>query len=131
MFFKSLLSSGVNVVEALKITEDVVKNSYFKKVLEKARGSIQKGNPLSVPFAEDSKIYPIFFAEMVSAGEETGNLAKMLSDVGTFYESEVDQKTKDFSTIIEPLIMIVIGSAVGFFAYAMLTPMYTMMGSIS
>lgn len=127
----SLLSSGVNVVEAIQITEDVVQNFYFKRVLEKARESIQKGTPLSAPFAENNKIYPIFFAEMVAAGEETGNLAKMLADVGTFYENEVDQKTKDFSTIIEPLIMIVIGSAVGFFAYAMLTPMYTMMGSIS
>jgi type IV pilus assembly protein PilC len=127
----SLLSSGVNVVEALQITEDVVQNVYFKETLNKAREAIQKGTPLSAPFAENEKIYPAFFAEMVSAGEETGNLAKMLSDVGVFYENEMDQKTKDFSTIIEPLIMIVIGAVVGFFVYAMLTPMYTMMGAIS
>lgn len=127
----SLLSSGVNVVEALKITEDVVQNVYFKEVLEKACEAIQKGALLSTTFSENEKIYPVFFVEMVSAGEETGNLSKMLLEVGIFYENEVDQKTKDFSTIIEPLIMIVIGGAVGFFAYAMLTPMYTMMGAIS
>lgn len=127
----SLLASGVNVVEAIGITIDVVQNSYFKDVLGKAREAIQKGSPLSTPFSENEKIYPPFFGEMVAAGEETGNLSAMLSDVGTFYENEVDEMTKNFSTIIEPLIMIVIGGAVGFFAYAMLTPMYTMMGSIS
>jgi type IV pilus assembly protein PilC len=126
----SLLSSGVNVVEAINITSEVVQNVHFKDVLYKARDAIQKGATLSSVFAENTKIYPPFFAEMVSAGEETGNLSKMLLDVGIFYENEVDQKTKDFSTIIEPLIMVVIGGAVGFFAIAMLTPMYSMMGSI-
>ncbi|HEY9584614.1 MAG TPA: type II secretion system F family protein [Candidatus Paceibacterota bacterium] len=127
----SLLASGVNVVEALQITNDVVQNYYFKEVLRKAKESIQKGSPLSTPFSENDQIYPAFFGEMVAAGEETGNLSSMLSDVATFYENEVDEMTKNFSTIIEPLIMIVIGGAVGFFAYAMLTPMYSMMGAIS
>lgn len=126
----SLLASGVNVVEAINITSEVVQNVHFKEVLYKARDAIQKGATLSSVFSENIKIYPPFFSEMVSAGEETGNLSKMLLDVGVFYENEVDQKTKDFSTIIEPLIMIVIGAAVGFFALAMLTPMYSMMGSI-
>jgi len=127
----SLLSSGVNVVEAIGITMDVVQNSYFRDVLGKAREAIQKGSPLSTPFSENEKIYPAFFGEMVAAGEETGNISAMLGDVGTFYENEVDEKTKNLSTIIEPIIMIVIGSAVGFFAYAMLTPMYSLMGAIS
>lgn len=127
----SLLASGVNVIEAIGITMDVVQNYYFKNVLAKARDAIQKGSPLAAPFSENEKIYPAFFGEMVAAGEETGNLSSMLSDVGTFYENEVDEMTKNFSTIVEPLIMIVIGGAVGFFAYAMLTPMYTMMGAIS
>ncbi len=126
----SLLASGVNVIDSLNIAKDVVQNVYFKGVLEKASQAIQKGEPLSSPFLESEKIYPPFFAEMVAAGEETGNLSEMLSEVGVFYENEVEQKTKDFSTIIEPIIMIVIGSAVGFFALAMLTPMYSMMGSI-
>jgi type IV pilus assembly protein PilC len=125
----SLLVSGVNVIEAISITAEVVQNFYFRDVLEKARDVIQKGQPLSAAFSEAS-VYPPFFTEMVAAGEETGNISAMLGDVATFYENEVDQKTKDFSTIIEPLIMVFIGGAVGFFAYAMLTPMYSMMSAI-
>lgn len=125
----SLLVSGVNVIEAISITAEVVQNSYFREVLVKATDTIQKGSPLSACFDEKS-VYPPFFTEMIAAGEETGNLSAMLGDVATFYENEVDQKTKDFSTIIEPLIMVFIGGAVGFFAYAMLTPMYAMMGTI-
>ncbi|MBI2474555.1 MAG: type II secretion system F family protein [Candidatus Taylorbacteria bacterium] len=125
----SMLVSGVDVIEAISITSDVVQNSYFKEVLDKAKETIQKGSPLSTTFAEGT-VYPPFFTEMVAAGEETGNMSAMLGDVATFYENEVDQKTKDFSTIIEPLIMVFIGGAVGFFAYAMLTPMYSMMSAI-
>jgi type IV pilus assembly protein PilC len=122
----SLLSSGVNMVGALEITGDVVQNTYFKRALIKAKENIQKGSTLSSCFSEKGSVYPAFFSEMISAGEETGNLSSMLSDVSEFYEKEVDEKTKDFSAIIEPVIMIMVGVAVGFFALAMLSPMYSM-----
>lgn len=122
----SLLSSGVNVVGVLEITSDVVQNIYFKKSLLEAKENIQKGLSLSACFSEKGSVYPPFFTEMISAGEETGNLSSMLSDVSEFYEKEVDEKTKDFSAIIEPVIMIFVGGAVGFFALAMLSPMYSM-----
>ncbi len=127
----SLLSSGVNVVGALEITADVVQNLYFKDALYKAKENIQKGATLSSCFSEKGSVYPAFFSEMISAGEETGNLSSMLGDVSEFYEKEVDEKTKDFSSIIEPVIMIVVGAAVGFFAMAMLSPMYSMGDAIN
>lgn len=125
----SLLSSGVDVVLALGITGEVVQNFYYRKVLKKAAENIQKGVPLSAAFVENEKLYPAFFGEMISAGEETGNISGMLKDVGIFYENEIDQKTKDFSSVIEPLIMIVLGAAVGFFALAMISPLYSMTSS--
>ncbi len=126
----SLLASGVGMLEAIKITEDVLQNSYFKEVMQTAAEQAQKGIPLSAVFVEHSKVYPELVADMVEVGEETGKLAEMLLNVAVFYENEVDDATKNMSTIIEPLLMLLIGGAVGFFAISMISPMYSVMNNI-
>ena len=126
----SLLSSGVSYTEAISITRDVVQNGYFKNVLTDAMSTVEKGGTLSSIFVKNIKLCPVFVAEMTVVGEETGRLPSMLMEVAIFYEESVDQKTKNMSTIIEPILMVVIGLAVGFFALAVIKPIYSLTDSI-
>lgn len=126
----SLLTSGVDMVEAVRITKDVVQNVHYKEVLNKAEDIITKGDPISKIFTENTKLYPIFLGEMMSVGEETGKMGEMLMGVAVFYEDDVEQKTKDMSTVIEPFLMVIIGAVVGFFAVAMISPMYSLVNVI-
>lgn len=126
----SLLSSGVDVSHALTITEDVLQNVHYKELIRNAITSIEKGIPMSVSFKANTNLYPVMVGEMIEVGEETGNLSQMLMDIANFYEGEVDNKTKNLSTIIEPVLMIFIGVAVGFFAVGMMKPMYSVMDNI-
>jgi len=125
----SLLSSGVDIVDAINITEDVVQNSYYKEVLVKAAESIQKGNALSKTFGENERLYPILVGEMIEVGEETGKLSTMLFNLAVFYEDEVENATKNMASIIEPFLMVFIGIVVGFFAVSMISPMYSLTGA--
>lgn len=122
----SLLSSGVDIVIAIGVTKEVIQNSFYKEILDEIEKAIQKGEQISEIFLAHDNLYPLFVGEMVSVGEETGKIGDMLLGVAEFYEEEVDQKTKDLSSIIEPLLMIVIGAAVGVFAISMLAPTYSL-----
>jgi type IV pilus assembly protein PilC len=126
----SLLTSGVSMVQAISITREVVQNSFFKDVLGRAEESIQKGEPFSKAFMANEDLYPPLVGEMIAVGEETGDLAGMLENLANFYEEEVSRKTKDMSTIIEPFLMLLIGGAVGFFAVAMVSPIYKLSDAI-
>lgn len=126
----SLLISGVSLTRAVEITEDVVQNIYYKKVLREAKMAVEKGFPFSKVFEANSDLYPVMMAEMIQVGEETGKLSDMLIQISSFYEEEVENKTKNLSTIIEPLLMIIIGAGVGFFAISMISPLYSILGSI-
>ncbi|HET8574977.1 MAG TPA: type II secretion system F family protein [Candidatus Paceibacterota bacterium] len=128
--FSSLLASGVEVIEALKITRQVVPNVYFRKVIDEAIICVEKGEPIHQAFAEHDNLFPLLVGEMMEVGEETGQLIKMLERLAIFYEGEVEIATKDMSTIIEPILMLVIASAVGFFAVSMITPIYSLSNSI-
>jgi len=121
----SLLNSGVDVIQAIGITGEVVQNVYYKKVLAEAQLRVEKGTPLSEIFVERTDLYPILVGEMILVGEETGQISGMLGELAIFYETEVERKTKDLSTIIEPIMMVVIGVVVGFFALAMISPIYS------
>lgn len=126
----SLLSSGVGMVSAVAITRDVIQNSYYKEVLKQIEERIQKGSPMATVLAEYEHLYPILMGEMIAVGEETGKLSDMLLEVAKYYESEVSDKTKNMSTIIEPFLMVIVGGAVGFFAISMISPIYSLSNSI-
>lgn len=126
----SLMGAGVDITRSIEITKDVVQNVHYKKVLDEALGAVQKGVPISETIKKYPKLYPVMVGEMAEVGEETGELSKMFLDIAEFYEAEVEAKTKDLSTIIEPVLMLVIGAAVGFFAVSMLSPLYSIMDSI-
>ena len=126
----SLLSSGVDMLSALEIVGDVLQNSYFKEVARAAALSVGQGEPLSAAFVRREDLYPAFVGEMMAVGEETGQTNEMLKRLALFYEDEVDRKTKDMSTVIEPFLMVVIGAGVGFFAISMISPIYSLSQNI-
>lgn len=126
----SLLSSGVEMLTAIAIAREVVGENVFGDVLGEAEESVRKGEALSATFMNHTKLYPVFVGDMIAVGEETGKVADMLSQVAQYYETDVEDRTKDLSTIIEPLLMLFIGGFVGVFAIAMIAPIYSLSSSI-
>jgi type IV pilus assembly protein PilC len=122
----ALLSSGVPVLDALSITKEVVHAKEYADVVGEAEMRVRKGEPLSASFSEHARLYPILMSEMLLVGEETGKVADMLKQVAEFYEEDVAEKTKNLSTIIEPILILFIGVFVGVFAVSMIAPIYSL-----
>jgi type IV pilus assembly protein PilC len=125
--YSSLLRSGVPVIESLKIISETLTNRYYQEAFKNIGIGVQKGNPLHEGLAMYPKLFPVLIIQMMEVGEETGKTVDVLGDIARFYEEEIDQLTKNLSSIIEPVLMVVIGSAVGFFAISMIMPMYSIM----
>ncbi len=128
--YSSLLRSGVSVVESLKILSRTLTNYYYKAAFKKASENVQKGVSLSKIIYDEKEVFPILVPQMIEVGEETGKTEDVLMKLAEFYENEVSDLTKNLSSIIEPVLMIIIGSAVGFFAISILQPMYSVLENI-
>mgnify|MGYP002346637686 CR=1 FL=1 len=128
--YSSLLKSGINAIDALKIISDTLTNQCYKEALKNSIEEIQKGTPLSKIISQYPRLFPILVPQIIEVGEETGKTETVLLKLAEFYEEEVSTITKNMSSIIEPILMLFIGGAVGFFAVAMLQPMYSMMDNI-
>jgi type IV pilus assembly protein PilC len=128
--YSSLLRSGVSVVESLRIVGRTLSNVYYKEALDRGIAEIQKGNDLSKVIGGHPGLFPVLVTQMIEVGEETGKTEEVLEKLAGFYEEEVSQITKNLSSVIEPVLMLVIGGAVGFFAVAMLQPMYSVLENI-
>ena len=126
----SLVSSGVNLLEAIVITGKVLQNPFYKEALFEAGPIVEKGGTLSSVFQTRENIYPILVGEMTEVGEETGDLAAMLLKGAVMFEEDVDQATKNLSTIIEPVLMILMGLAVAFFAISIIGPIYSLSNAL-
>ncbi len=128
--YSSLLKSGVSVLDSLTIVKKTLSNSYYRDALDDAISEIQKGVDLSTVILRYPRIFPVLVPQIIQVGEETGKTEMVLRKLAEFYEEEVSQITKNMSSIIEPVLMLLIGGGVGFFAVAMLTPMYSVMDNI-
>jgi type IV pilus assembly protein PilC len=128
--FSSLMNSGVSMVESLIITSQTLDNYFYSESLIKMTEEIKKGKSLHELMQGYEKIYPVLVSQMVAIGEETGELADIINRLADFYEEEVTNITNNLTSIIEPILMIIIGAAVGFFAIAMIQPMYSMMNAL-
>lgn len=126
----SLISSGVPIVRSLEVTAGALGNIYYKEALIDAAEKVRKGARLSDTLKDHQNIYPLLVIQMVEVGEETGQTSDILTKLADFYEEEVTNATKNLSAVIEPVIMLIIGAAIGFFAVSMIQPLYSMLGAI-
>lgn len=126
----SLIVSGIPIVQALKIVSGALGNVYFQDAILKSIEKVQKGEKLSLALKPYQNLYLPMVVQMIEIGEETGQTSEILAKLADFYEEEVTNATKNLSSIIEPILMLLIGGAVGFFAISMIQPMYSMLGAI-
>ena len=128
--FGTLVSSGVPMMRALEIVGETAGNSVIAKAVEKARDSVREGQKISAPL-EATGFFPSMVTHMIDVGEETGRLSDMLVKVSEFYEREVDAAVKGLTSLIEPLLIVVMGLIVGFIAVCVMGPIFTLVSSIN
>lgn len=121
----SLVRGGVSISTALKTVSKTLSNYHYQKSIGLASEKIEKGVSLKEILAGFGDLYPPLVLQMIEVGEETGSLDDILMDLAEFYESEVNETTKNLSTIIEPMLMVVMGVGVAFFAISIIQPMYS------
>ncbi len=119
--FASLMSSGVTVLDALEVTGGAIGNKVIEKELQEAAHEVKNGKPLSEPLAK-SKHFPDIVAQMLSVGEESGQIDTILIKVADFYEEEVETTIDSMASIIEPIMIIVLGAVVGVIAASVMGP---------
>ncbi|PLX21767.1 hypothetical protein C0584_01540 [Candidatus Parcubacteria bacterium] len=125
--FSTLLVGGVTITHGLKIVEDVVTNSVYKDLIHKTVISIEDGHSISEEFTK-SKSIPKMVSQMMNIGEKTGRLDMILKKITEFYSREIDNIVANLMTLMEPIIMVIMGVAVGLMVAAIILPMYQMAG---
>lgn len=125
----TLISSGVNILEGLEITAKTAGNRVIHDAVMEARSSIAGGETIAGPL-EKSKVFPTMVISMIAVGEQTGGLDTMLSKIADFYDEEVDVAVGALLSLMEPIMIVVLGVIVGGMVVAMYLPIFDMMNAI-
>ena len=127
--FAGTVSSGVPILQAIKIAGDTAGNAVVQEAMDDVYDSVKRGGTIARPL-EQNPVFPAMVAQMVSVGEESGQLETMLEKVADFYEAEVDAKVKALTSLIEPVMIMFVGAVVGFIVIAMYLPIFQMYDNI-
>ncbi|MBI2552531.1 type II secretion system F family protein [Candidatus Uhrbacteria bacterium] len=122
-----LISGGVDAVGALEVTSDVVGNKYYEELLRETKREVADGSPMTTVL-QQSPLVPGMVSQMLTVGEETGQFTAILDKLTGFYTREVDNAVTTLVSVIEPLLMVVIGIGVGLVVASIILPMYRLAG---
>ncbi|PJA45351.1 pilus assembly protein PilC, partial [Candidatus Uhrbacteria bacterium CG_4_9_14_3_um_filter_50_9] len=125
-----LLGSGISVVQAFKVAAESIEHPVYRASLEKIASSIQGGENIGLYLEAHPRLFSPLVTQMITVGEETGRLDKSFLSVSMFTEEEIDEIIKVLTTLLEPVLMLVIGGLVGFVAIAVITPIYQLTSGI-
>ena len=127
--FSGAISSGVPILQAIQISGDTAGNAVLQEAMNDVYASVKRGGSIAKPLGEHP-VFPPMVSHMVSVGEDSGQLETMLSKIADFYEAEVDAKVKALTSLIEPVMIVVVGSVVGFVVISMYLPIFKLYDQI-
>jgi type IV pilus assembly protein PilC len=127
--FGSLSKAGVPILASLEITAETAGNLVISNAIDSARNAVREGGQIA-PAMEKTQVFPVMALQMVSIGEETGEIDKMLMKVADFYENEVEESVKALTSLMEPLMIVVLGGMVGSIIVGMYLPIFSIMDKI-
>jgi type IV pilus assembly protein PilC len=127
----SLLKSGISIVESLQVVSDSISNIPYKELVAKTSVDVKLGKPLTEALQKEPGLFPDLVIQMIEVGEESGSLESILEQLAAHYEEDVDSTMKNLSSIIEPLLLLVIGGVVGVLAVALISPIYNISQNIN
>jgi type IV pilus assembly protein PilC len=128
--FSGLIAAGVPMLEAIDITGKTSGNRVIEMAMEDVRESVKRGGSLTQPMTRVPEAFPVMVTQMIGVGEETGALETMMSKVADFYEEQVEAAVKALTSILEPIMIVVVGAIVGFIVISMYLPMFKVYDSI-
>ncbi|NIA15231.1 MAG: type II secretion system inner membrane protein GspF [Nitrospiraceae bacterium] len=126
----TLLTSGVPILQALKITRETIGNEVVQNAIQKVHDSIKEGDTIAAPL-DEAKVFPTMVVNMIDVGEETGSLDSMLVKVADIYDAEVEAAVDAMLALMEPVIIIVLGGIIGFIVIALYLPIFSLGDAIS
>jgi type II secretory pathway component PulF len=124
------LGNGVSVMDTLASCRDVVENRLYRRFINQVEAKVQEGEGLAAAFAE-AEFIPPAVRQMVSTGEETGNLPRVMSRVAAYYERELDKRLAAFARAVEPMMLIVMGAVVGLIVSSLILPIFKLSRAVS
>lgn len=127
----SLIKSGIPIVQGLEVAGDSLGNMYYKDMVINAANEVRLGKPLAETLGKNEALFPVLVVQMIQVGEESGTVQEILEQLAMHYEEQVDDTLKNLSSIIEPLLLLIIGAVVGLLAMALIAPIYSISQSIT
>jgi len=127
----SLLRSGIPIVQGLEVASESMDNTLYRELIAESSEDVKLGKTLTASLGKDATLFPILVVQMLEVGEESGTVQEILDQLATHYEEEVDTILRNMSSIIEPLLLLVIGGVVGILAMALIAPIYSISQSIN